>query len=63
MKSLMTIAAGLLLMASVTSCEKCYICEKDTITGTDSEQVCDNAAQAQNRAEALEADGYACSVK
>ncbi len=63
MKTLFTIAAGLFLIASTTSCKKCYVCVQDGVVGSDTKEVCDYPGEASNRAENLEAEGYACSVK
>lgn len=64
MKKFLTITAAVLLFAgTTTSCKKCYTCTKDTITGTDTKEVCDYPGTAADRAEAQEADGYSCTVQ
>ncbi len=64
MKRALTIVAGVLLMAGTTvSCQKCYECTNDTLTGEDVVTVCDGPTEADDRAENLEADGYSCTVK
>jgi hypothetical protein len=64
MKKFLTLmAAVVLFVGTTTSCKKCYTCTKDTITGEDTKEVCDYPGSAENRAEALEADGYSCTVE
>jgi len=63
MKTLLTIGLGLFLMTATTSCKKCYECVQDSVLGDDTKEVCDYPGEASNRAEALEAEGYACTVK
>lgn len=63
MKTMKGILVTGVLALTFMSCEKCYTCEKDDLTGTDTKTVCDGPTEADDRAENLEADGYACTVQ